>query len=108
MVSLRDAAKELEALEVHILAISADDVATQKSFCVAQSLNFTLLSDPDGSVARKYGSWRPENALAQRDTIVVDSQGKVRYIWRGVKELKRHGQDLVSLIRKLRQGEASP
>ena len=101
MHSLQAAAKDLEALGVQVMAVSLDDVATQKSFCVEQGYNFNLLSDPDGSVAAKYGSLMKDRPFAQRDTIIIRPQGTVAHLWRGVQDLQNHGQQLVELVRKL-------
>jgi peroxiredoxin Q/BCP len=102
--SLRDAAKDLEALKVRVLGLSLDDVAAQRRFAEGQKLAFTLLSDPDGSAAAKYGVLAPGGRYAQRVTFVVDPAGVVRLVDRAV-DVSSHGSDLVTAIRRLQQGD---
>ena len=79
------------------LDISLDDVAAQKAFHTAQTLNFPLLSDPDGSVARRYGVL-PEGAKwTQRVTFLVDPKGVVRYTDRKV-SVGTHGPDMLKVV----------
>ena len=98
--SLRDALADLEGLDARVYGISLDDVVAQRAFREGQGLTFPLLSDPDGSVARKYGVL-PEGArFAQRVTFVVDPDGILRWIDRGV-AVATHGQDLADRLRAL-------
>lgn len=100
MCSLRDAAKDLEALKAHVVALSLDDVASQKAFVAAEKLTFPLLSDPDGSATAKFGALMTGKPYANRITFVVDGTGIVRAIDRSV-NVDSHGQDLVAVIKKL-------
>lgn len=100
MCSLRDAASDLESLKVKILALSLDDVRSQKAFAEAQELTYPLLSDPDGSVAARYGVLG--RGIAQRVTFVVDPAGAVRLVDREVNVLE-HGADLARKIRDLQK-----
>jgi len=102
--SLRDAAKDLEALKTRVVALSLDDVAAEKAFVVEQKLNFPLLSDPDASATTKYGALMSGKPYANRVTFVVDPKGVVRAIDRSVK-VDSHGQDLVAAIKKLQAEE---
>lgn len=103
MCSLRDAANPFEKLGVTVYGVSLDDVATQKAFHEAQELNFTLLSDPDGSAAKKLGAL-PEGArFARRVTIVIDDKGVIRKIDDSV-DVTTHGADLAAWIRDAKGG----
>jgi peroxiredoxin Q/BCP len=59
-----------------------------------------LLSDPDGSVARKYGVLAEGRPMARRVTFVIDEKGILRHVDEKV-DVASHGKDLVELIRKL-------
>lgn len=79
--------------------LSMDDVKSQARFVKEQKLNFQLLSDPDGSMARKYDVlWR--GAYTKRVTFVIDPKGVLRAIDDGVK-VQSHGADLVALLERL-------
>ncbi len=53
--SYRDEAPDLRGLDVEVIGISADPVNNLKLFHDAHHLNFTLLSDVNGFIARKFG-----------------------------------------------------
>jgi len=53
--SYRDEAPDLRGLDVEVIGISADPVTNLKLFHDAHHLNFTLLSDVNGFIARKFG-----------------------------------------------------
>jgi peroxiredoxin Q/BCP len=105
--SLRDAAKDFEALKVRVFGISLDDVPTQLSFHRAQKLDFDLLSDAEGIVASKYGVLREGRPFASRVTFLIDSKGVIRLVDDEVK-VRTHGKDLVERVRKLRGAEPEP
>lgn len=99
--SLRDAGEELAALGVDVYGISLDDVLDQAAFAEAQSLNFLLLSDPDGSVAAKYGVLPEKGRFTKRVTFLVDEKGVLRHVDESV-QVGSHGGDLAALVKKLR------
>ena len=53
--SYRDQAPDLSGLDVEVVGISADPVNSLKLFRDAHHLNFTLLSDVNGCIARRFG-----------------------------------------------------
>jgi len=69
---------------VTVYAVSLDDVSDQAAFAKAQELNFALLSDPDGSAAKKYGAMMAGRPFAARATFVIDGEGILRHIDRKV------------------------
>ena len=81
--------------------ISLDSVADQKRFAEQHELGFTLLSDPDGSVAAKYQVLTPDGRWARRVTFVIDGAGVLRLIDREVR-VETHGADLLERIAELR------
>jgi peroxiredoxin Q/BCP len=53
--SYRDQAADLNGLEVEVIGISADPVNNLKLFHDTHNLTFTLLSDVNGFIARRFG-----------------------------------------------------
>lgn len=78
-----------------------DDVAALTAFAKEYKLAFPLLSDPDGSAARKYGVQMVGRPFARRVTFVIDPQGVLRHIDREV-SVRTHGTDLITLVEQLR------
>src|SRR5262249_14520671 len=53
--AFRDNMNRLVEKGVEVVGVSGDSVQTHELFKKAQKLNFTLLADEDGAVARKFG-----------------------------------------------------
>lgn len=53
--AFRDAMEKLREKGVEVVGISGDSVKTHEMFKKAQKLNFTLLADEDGAVAKMFG-----------------------------------------------------
>ncbi len=81
-------------------ALSLDDVSELAKFAKKQELNFRLLSDPDGSVAAKYGVMAEKRRYAKRVTFVIDEEGRVALVDEKV-DVRKHGDELVESIARL-------
>jgi thioredoxin-dependent peroxiredoxin len=78
----RDAHTVLTDKEVEVVGVSTDSVESHQAFKKAHDLNFTLLSDPKGELARAFGVEMMERGplvLASRWTFVIDLEGHVAY-----------------------------
>src|SRR5216117_3125457 len=66
-----------------VLGVSPDDEASHLRFKKKYSLPFTLLADPEHSVAEDYGVWVEKTSYGQkrmgvkRSTFVIDADGNV-------------------------------
>jgi peroxiredoxin Q/BCP len=85
--ALRDNIFAFKRAGATILGISVDDVASHKAFAAKHSLPFTLLADPTKQTARDYGvlvKMMGLFELAQRDTFLIDPQGRIARHWANV------------------------
>ena len=104
----RDHEYELGDLNAVVLGISADTVKSHKQFCDQQSLNFTLLSDPDGEVCRKYDVWREKTIFGskhfgiERTTFLISPDGKVAKLYSSVKPIG-HAEKVIEDIKQLQK-----
>ncbi|MCA9015554.1 MAG: peroxiredoxin [Planctomycetaceae bacterium] len=90
----RDDMKTLQGKDVEVIGVSGDSVRNHQLFKKEYDLNFTLLADEDGGVARKFGvPLKPGSSIertidgkketltrgvtAARWTFVIDKNGKV-------------------------------
>ena len=64
-----------EKLNAQVLGVSGDSLETHQAFAKELGLNFPLLVD-DGSIRKHYGSGRI--------THLIDQQGIVRYVHKGM------------------------
>ncbi len=87
----RDASKELAKRNAVVLGVSKDSIASHCKFRDKHSLDFELLSDPDGATIERYGAWGEKNMYGKksmgivRTTVILDPEGKVRKIFPKVK-----------------------
>lgn len=81
-----------------VVGISADSVDDHTSFCDSEELSFPLLSDPDGSVSKAYGSWMAPYSL--RHTFLIDPNGVLRDRWVAVRPTG-HAQDVLDSLLNL-------
>lgn len=70
----------LEALDAHVLAISADAGPSKKAWADSLGVTVEQLSDfhPHGEVARRYGVLR-DDGLPERAVFVIDKAGIIRW-----------------------------
>ncbi len=74
----RDLTAEFATLGARPVGISPDTVTKQRAFSQANSFTFPLLSDPDGTVARRFGTRRSFGPLrTRRRTFVIDTDRTV-------------------------------
>ena len=79
-----------------VVGVSADSVDDHASFCESEGLSFPLLSDPDGSVSKAYGSWMAPYSL--RHTFLIDPDGVLQERWVAVRPSGHAQEVLDSLI----------
>ena len=79
-----------------VIGISADSVEDHESFCESEGLSFPLLSDPDGTVSKAYGSWMAPYSL--RHTFLIDPDGVLRERWVAVRPNGHAREVLDSLV----------
>lgn len=101
--SLRDARDDIAELGAEIVGISKDDPSSHEKFKAKHSLNFTLLSDPEGKVIEAYGAWGPKMFGKEgilRKTFLIDPQGIVRKVYGRVTPLG-HGEQVIEELKRL-------
>ncbi len=94
--SYRDAKSDLEGQDIMVVGISSDAVKNLKAFQQENQLNFNLLSDASGEVAKKFGVPLGDGSIIMKKigedeislersytpnrwTFVIDKQGKIAY-----------------------------
>jgi peroxiredoxin Q/BCP len=96
---VRDRKADYEAAGATVIGISPDEVADIAKFADNQDLDFTLLADPDHSVAEAYGTWVEKSMYGkkymgvQRATFIIGPDGRAARVFPKVQP-KKH-DDLV-------------
>ena len=87
----RDASKQFAKLNAEIVGVSPDKTEAQSRFASKYGLPFTLVPDPDHSIAEAYGVWKEKSMYGrsymgiERSTFVVGPDGKIAKIFAKVK-----------------------
>lgn len=90
-----DLARFLDA-NTAVLGVSCDDVASHSAFAQKYKLGITLLADVDGTVGKAYGAIG-DRPVADRVLFVIDKEGVVRHIHKGMPD----NNGLLSVIQGL-------
>jgi peroxiredoxin Q/BCP len=87
----RDASKTFAKRDAVIVGLSPDQAPAQQKFAAKYGLPFTLVPDPDHSIAEAYGVWKEKSMYGrkymgiERSTFVVDEKGRLARVFRKVK-----------------------
>jgi len=81
--NFRDKYAEVEKAGAQVFGVSTDSVETQRKFKAEFKLPYTLLSDPDGKVAKQYSGTMPIVGVANRANFVIGQDGKITQIVEG-------------------------
>ena len=108
----RDLSKDLAKLGVVVLGVSPDSGASHEKFRAKYKLPFTLLSDPDKKVMKKYGAFGEKVLYGKktmgviRSTVWIDKDGTVRKHWARVPKAEDHPDKVIEAIREARGKKA--
>lgn len=74
-----------------VIGVSRDSLASHERFAKKHGLSITLVSDDDETLCKAFGVIKEKNMYGkkvlgiERSTFLIDAQGVVRRVWRGVK-----------------------
>lgn len=98
--SFRDAFADYKKRGIKILGVSVDSEASHKKFTAKYKLPFTLLSDPDHSIADAYGVYGEKKFMGRtymgvkRITFLIDEKGRIKKVFEKVKP-DEHAKDVL-------------
>lgn len=94
---------EFEKLGAVVVGVSTDPPERNKKFAEKYSLRFTLLSDTEGEVARLYSVLRQgtRRLSAERVTFVIDRDGRIAEVIKGVRPAEKHADLALEAVRRL-------
>ena len=84
-----------------MIGISSDSEASHQKFADKFRLPFTLVSDPGGSVRKRYGVPATLGLLPGRVTFVIDRAGVVRHVFNSQLQATRHVDEALGVLRRL-------
>lgn len=98
--SFRDAFADFKKRHIKVLGVSIDSEASHKKFAAKYKLPFTLVADPDHSIADAYGVYGEKKFMGRtylgvkRITFLIDEKGKVKKVFEKVKP-EEHARDVL-------------
>jgi peroxiredoxin Q/BCP len=102
----RNLAAEFAAVGAQRVGISPDSVDKQQRFSSTHGFDFPLLSDPDGTVATRFGVRRRLGLhrrfgalLTRRQTFVIDTDRKVLEVIRSELRMSVHADRALEVLR---------
>jgi peroxiredoxin Q/BCP len=101
----RDGWGEIRKANAVVLGVSADGAESHRKFAAKYDLPFTLLSDPDHQVMRKYGAYGPKMMYGKktvgviRSTVWIGPDGKVKKHWAKVPSAEQHPAKVLEALR---------
>ncbi len=98
-IGFTDILPEFQKLDATVIGVSPDSPESHAKFIEKKNLKVTLLSDENKDVLKKYGAWGLKKFKGKtytgviRSTFLVDSEGKIAYIWPKV-SVKGHAEEV--------------
>jgi len=86
-----EAMPNFNKVKAAVIGVSRDSVEKHDKFKKKYKLNFPLVSDEDGKICEKYGTWVEKSLYGrkymgiERATFLIDAKGVVRQVWHKVK-----------------------
>jgi len=102
----RDSLPDFGKLKAQVIGVSKDSADKHDKFKKKYGLNFPLVSDEDGKICEKYGTWIEKSLYGRkymgidRATFLIDKDGTIVRIWRKVK-VKGHAEQVLEAVRAL-------
>lgn len=101
--SFRDNIGAIKKKGAVVIGASVDSVQSHQKFAAKYDLPFTLVSDEEKELVRKYGVWKQKTLYGrkymgvERTTFVIDEEGMITHILPHVK-VDGHTEEILSLL----------
>lgn len=108
---------EFQKLQVEILSVSTDTTFVHKAWHdnspAIKKIQYPMLADPTGQLAREFGVYIEAEGLARRGTFIIDPDGKLIALEVHDNSIGRNASELLRKIQaaqfvRTHQGEACP
>jgi peroxiredoxin Q/BCP len=99
--SFRDTFADFKKRGIKVLGVSMDSEASHKKFMAKYKLPFTLVSDPEHSIADAYEVYGEKKFMGRtymgvkRITYLIDEKGKIKKVFEKVKP-EEHARDVLA------------
>lgn len=95
----RDQFEEFKELDISIVGISRDDMATHLKFKKQYDLPFELLSDSSGKTCQAYDALVPIIRVPKRITYLLDENHTIQAIYQDMFDGKAHIEQMINSLK---------
>ncbi|HZV00726.1 MAG TPA: redoxin domain-containing protein [Planctomycetota bacterium] len=95
----RDLRAVFEEAGATVLGVSTQDATSHKAFSAKHGLDFELVADPEGRIARAYGVFDERHGWADRVTFLIDPAGRIARIFK-VAKIEEHAGEVLAALRR--------
>ena len=95
--AFRDNWEKVLSLDATVYGISSDSVESHKAFKEENALPFTLLTDQNREIRRKYGI--DGRFIPPRVTFVIDKRGLIRSIFSSQLNMSKHVENALAVLK---------
>src|SRR6266699_4909536 len=100
--AFRDSYGVFKEAGADVMGVSSDSVESHRQFAKEHQLPFTLLSDTDGVIRKRYGV-PTAFGLPGRVTYIIDRQGRVRRIFFSQFTAEKHVTEALSTLQSMHE-----
>jgi peroxiredoxin Q/BCP len=100
----RDLAAEFDEVGALRFGVSRDDAGTQRRFRDEHGLDYPLISDGDGSIAKLFGAKRLGPLWSKRQTFVIDTDRLLLHAMSSESDMEAHAEEALAALRESRVG----
>lgn len=112
LVDLAGNYEELKKMGVEVFSVSCDTHFVHKAwFDTSDSIkkiNYTMLADPLGVLAKGFGVYKEDEGVAYRGTFVVNPQGLIKLVEMQDNSIGRNADELVRKVKAAQFVESHP
>ena len=98
----RDMYEDFTDAGAEVIGISSDSRKSHSAFASKHNLQFSLLSDEDNAVRKRFGVPDYLGFLPGRVTYIVNRQGIVKYIFNSQIQAEKHAEESIRIIRSMK------
>ena len=97
---------DFSKVKTQVIGVSKDSVEKHDKFKKKYGLTFPLVSDEDGKICEKYGTWVEKSLYGrkymgiERATFLIDKTGTVAKVWHKVK-VPGHVDEVLKALKAL-------
>ena len=102
LVDLAEKYEKLQSMGVEVYSVSCDTHFVHKAWHDAsdsiKKINYTMLADPKGVLARAFGVMDEESGMAYRGTFVADPEGMIKLVEIQDNSIGRNADELLRKV----------